>query len=107
MLGSPNTFSLRLATVFGMSPRMRLDLLVNHFVYAAATDGYLVIFEEGFKRNYVHVRHVADCFVFCIEHASTMVGKPFNVGLDDANLSKAELDPTPSARLLRAPRGDR
>ena len=91
MLGSPNAISLRLATVFGMSPRMRLDLLVNHFVYAAATDGYIVIFEKDFKRNYVHIRDVADCFIHCIENAASMVGKPYNVGLDDANLSKEEL----------------
>jgi nucleoside-diphosphate-sugar epimerase len=99
VLGSANAVSLRLATVFGMSPRMRLDLLVNHFVYAAATDRYLVVFEGGFKRNYVHVRDVADCFVFSIEHAGTMAGRPFNVGLDDANLSKAELAETIRRRV--------
>ncbi len=91
LLQTPNVISLRLATVFGMSPRMRLDLLVNHFVYAAVTDGYLVIFEKDFKRNYVHIRDVADCFLHCIEHSSRMAGKPYNVGLDAANLSKAEL----------------
>jgi nucleoside-diphosphate-sugar epimerase len=91
VLGSPNALTLRLATVFGMSPRMRLDLLVNHFVHTAVTDGYLVIFEKDFKRNYVHVRDVADCFVYCIGHAAAMVGRTFNVGLDSANLSKAEL----------------
>ena len=62
MLDSPNSITLRLATVFGMSPRMRLDLLVNHFVYASVTDGYIVIFEKDFKRNYLHVRDAADCF---------------------------------------------
>jgi nucleoside-diphosphate-sugar epimerase len=91
LLGSPNVVSLRLATVFGMSPRMRLDLLVNHFVYAALTDGYVVIFEKDFKRNYVHVRDVADCVVHAIEHAPQMAGRPYNVGLDAANLSKEEL----------------
>ena len=91
LLESPNAITLRLATVFGMSPRMRLDLLVNHFVYAAVTDGYIVIFEKEFKRNYVHIRDVADCFVHCIEHADQMAGRPYNVGLDDANLSKEEL----------------
>ena len=70
---------------------MRLDLLVNHFVYAAVTDGYMCIFEKDFKRNYVHVRDVADCFVHCLTHADRMVGRPFNVGLDAANLSKEEL----------------
>jgi nucleoside-diphosphate-sugar epimerase len=91
LLESPNVVTLRLATVFGMSPRMRLDLLVNHFVYAAATDGYIVIFEKDFKRNYIHIRDVADCFVHCIENARRMEGRPYNVGLDAANLSKEEL----------------
>ncbi|MCX7916103.1 MAG: NAD(P)-dependent oxidoreductase [Verrucomicrobiae bacterium] len=91
LLNSPNAISLRLATVFGMSPRMRLDLLVNHFVYAAVTDRYLVVFEKDFKRNYVHIRDVADCFLHCIGNADRMVGRCFNVGLDSANLSKAEL----------------
>ena len=91
LLNSSNTITLRLATVFGMSPRMRLDLLVNHFVYAAVTDGYLVIFEKDFKRNFVHVRDVADCMLHCLTNASRMIGRPYNVGLESANLSKAEL----------------
>jgi len=91
LLEKPNAISLRLATVFGMSPRMRLDLLVNHFVYAAVTDGYIVLFEKDFKRNYVHIRDVADCFLHCITHSSRMIGRAYNVGLDSANLSKAEL----------------
>jgi nucleoside-diphosphate-sugar epimerase len=70
---------------------MRLDLLVNHFTYAAVTDGYLVIFEKDFKRNYVHIRDVADCFLYCMGHAGQMAGRPYNVGLDAANLSKEEL----------------
>jgi nucleoside-diphosphate-sugar epimerase len=91
LLNSPNTITLRLATVFGMSPRMRIDLLVNHFVYAAITDGYIVIFEKDFKRNYVHIRDVADCFCYCIKNADKMKGRPYNVGLDAANLSKEQL----------------
>jgi nucleoside-diphosphate-sugar epimerase len=91
LLESANTITLRLATVFGMSPRMRLDLLVNHFVYTAVTDRYIVIFEKDFKRNYVHIRDVADCMIFCINNADRMTGKPYNVGLDTANLSKEEL----------------
>jgi nucleoside-diphosphate-sugar epimerase len=91
LLDSPNVITLRLATVFGISPRMRLDLLVNHFVHAAVTDGYIVIFEKHFKRNYIHIRDVADCFLHCIQHARAMVGRPYNVGLDAANLSKEEL----------------
>jgi nucleoside-diphosphate-sugar epimerase len=91
LLQSPNVVTLRLATVFGMSPRMRLDLLVNHFVYAAVTDGYIVIFEKDFKRNYIHIRDVADCFLYCIENSKRMAGRPYNAGLDAANLSKEEL----------------
>ncbi|HEX8363217.1 MAG TPA: NAD(P)-dependent oxidoreductase [Longimicrobium sp.] len=91
VLDSPNALTLRLATVFGMSPRMRMDLLVNHFTYAAVSDGYLVVFEKDFKRNYVHVRDVADCFLHCIENSEQMVGRPYNLGLDEANLSKEEL----------------
>ena len=91
LLNSPNTITLRLATVFGMSPRMRLDLMVNHFVYAAITDGYLVIFEKDFKRNFVHIRDIADCFLHCIKNAGRMIGRAYNVGLDSANLSKGEL----------------
>ena len=91
LLESGNVVTLRLATVFGMSPRMRLDLLVNHFVHAAVNAGYLVIFEKDFKRNFIHIRDVADCFVHCIENSDDMVGRPYNVGLDEANLSKEEL----------------
>ncbi len=91
ILDSPNAITLRLATVFGLSPRMRIDLLVNHFVYAAVKDRYIVIFEKDFKRNYIHIRDVADCFVHCLEHARKMVGRPYNVGLDAANYSKEEL----------------
>lgn len=91
LLASGNSITLRLATVFGMSPRMRIDLLVNHFVYAAVTDGYIVIFEKDFKRNYIHIRDVADCFVYCLKHPEKMAGRPYNAGLDSANLSKEEL----------------
>ncbi|HWB54858.1 MAG TPA: SDR family oxidoreductase, partial [Tepidisphaeraceae bacterium] len=91
LLQTPNVITLRLATVFGTSPRMRLDLLVNHFTYAAATDRYLVLFEKDFKRNYIHIRDVADAFLHCIANSSRMTGRPYNAGLDDANLSKQEL----------------
>lgn len=91
LLHSPNAITLRLATVFGMSPRMRLDLLVNHFVHEAFKTGYVVIFEKDFKRNYVHLRDVADCFVHCIRHGDAMVGQAYNLGLDAANFSKEEL----------------
>lgn len=91
LLERRRTVSFRLATVFGMSPRMRLDLLVNHFVHAAFTEGYLVLFEKDFKRNFVHVRDVADCFLHAMRHADQMGGQAYNLGLDAANLSKEEL----------------
>lgn len=86
-----NAISLRLATVFGMSPRMRLDLLVNDFVYRAAYDRAVTLFESHFKRNYIHVRDVSAAFLHAIDHFDTMKGEIFNVGLSDANLSKLEL----------------
>ena len=85
---------LRLATVFGASARMRTDLLVNDFVHKAIVDGYLVLFESHFKRNYIHVRDIANTFLFCIENYDRMKGDVFNVGLSDANLSKLELAQT-------------
>ena len=91
LLQRPNVITLRLATVFGASPRMRLDLLVNHFVHAAMTDGYIVIFEKDFKRNYIHIRDVDDALIHSIENSDKMAGRPYNAGLDQANLSKAEL----------------
>ncbi len=91
VLSRGNAISLRLATVFGMSPRMRLDLLVNDFVYRAVNDRALVIFEGHFKRNYIHVRDVARAFLHAIQNFGVMKDKPYNVGLSDANLSKLEL----------------
>jgi len=91
LLTRKNAISLRLATVFGASSRMRLDLLVNDFTYKAYFDKYIVLFEEKFKRNYIHVQDVADTFLFAIENSKSMIGQPFNVGLSDANLSKLEL----------------
>lgn len=89
-----NAITFRLATVFGMSPRMRMDLLVNDFVYRALKEGTLVLFEEHFRRNYIHVRDVAQAFVFGIENFYRMQGEPFNVGLSTANLTKRELAET-------------
>ena len=91
ILQRENSISFRLATVFGMSPRMRLDLLVNDFTYRAVNDGFIVIFEGHFKRNYVHVRDVARAFIHGIENFDKMKGEAYNVGLSDANLSKIEL----------------
>jgi nucleoside-diphosphate-sugar epimerase len=82
---------LRLATVFGASPRMRTDLLVNDFVYKAMTDGVLVLFQSKFKRNYIHVRDIAQTFLYCIENYEHIKGEVFNVGLSTANLNKLEL----------------
>ena len=83
--------SLRLATVCGVSPRMRLDLLVNDFTYRAVVDRFVVLFEAHFKRNYIHVRDVARAFCHALDHFDEMKGQPYNVGLSDANLSKMEL----------------
>src|SRR3989454_10887797 len=91
VLQRQNTVTFLLATVFGMSPRMRMDLLVNDFVYRAVHDRAVVVFEGHFKRNYIHIRDVARVFLHAIEHFGTMKNKPYNVGLDDANLSKVEL----------------
>jgi len=91
LLQSGNAITFRLATVFGASPRMRLDLLVNDFVYRAVTDRFVVLFESHFKRNYIHVRDVASVFAWGLEHYASMKGRPYNVGLSDANLSKREL----------------
>ena len=91
LLDANRGVSLRLATVFGISPRMRLDLLVNDFVWKAVTDGYLVLFEHNFKRNYIHVQDIARTFQFMIENYEECVGDAFNVGLSTANLSKMEL----------------
>ena len=83
--------SLRLATVCGISPRMRLDLLVNDFTYRAVNDRFVVLFEAHFKRNYIHVRDVARAFLHALDNFEKMRGQPYNVGLSDANLSKMEL----------------
>ena len=91
ILARENGLSFRLATVFGMAPRMRLDLLVNDFVYRAVMDRAVVIFEGHFKRNFIHVRDVVRAFVHGLENFETMRGKAFNAGLDEANLSKLEL----------------
>jgi len=91
VLQAGNSVTLRLATAFGISPRMRLDLLVNDFVYRAVNDGFLVVFQGHFKRNYIHVRDVARAFVHTLTHFAQMKGQPYNVGLSNANLSKLEL----------------
>tara|TARA_B110000977_G_scaffold82793_1_gene110604 strand:+ start:216 stop:1157 length:942 start_codon:yes stop_codon:yes gene_type:complete len=89
-----NGICLRLATVFGTSPRMRTDLLVNDFVYKSMTEGCLVLFQSHFKRNYIHVRDIAYTFLHCIENYDKLNGEVFNVGLSNANLNKKELAET-------------
>ena len=86
-----SAITFRLATVFGVSPRMRTDLLVNDFTYKAITDKYIVVFEKNFKRNFIHVEDVASAFLFMLENYETYKGEVFNVGLTSANLSKKEL----------------
>jgi nucleoside-diphosphate-sugar epimerase len=91
LLATGNAITLRLATIFGVSPRMRIDLLVNYFTWEAVVRHYLIIFEKDFKRNYVHIRDVADAFIHCLENFDKMKGNAYNCGLDEANYSKAEL----------------
>ena len=91
LLDAGNCITLRLATVFGISLRMRLDLLVNDFTYRAVTDHCLVLFESHFKRNYIHIRDVAKAFIHCLDNFDKMKDEPYNVGLSNANLSKWEL----------------
>jgi len=90
LMNHSNATSLRLATVFGMSPRMRIDLLVNDMTYRAVYDGFVVLFESHFKRNYIHVRDVVHAFKMAIAQ-ETMRGQIYNVGLSSANVSKREL----------------
>jgi len=91
MLETGQAVTFRLATVFGAAPRMRVDLLVNDFVYRAVYDRFIVLFEAHFKRNFIHVRDVTNAFLFAMDNYGKMKGQTYNVGLSDANLSKAEL----------------
>ena len=91
IMSRENSVSFRLATVFGMSPRMRLDLLVNEFVLRAIKDKFVVLFEGNFKRNYIHVRDVSQAFILALENIDKFAGQIFNVGLSEANISKTEL----------------
>jgi nucleoside-diphosphate-sugar epimerase len=111
VLGRGNSISLRLATAFGVSPRMRIDLLVNDFVYRAVKDRFVVVFEGHFKRNYIHVRDVARAFIHAINNFDVMKNEAFNVGLSDANLSKLELcakikEQVPGFVYMEAPIGE-
>lgn len=111
VLDRENSISLRLATVFGTSPRMRIDLLVNDFTYRAVKDRFIVVFEGHFKRNYIHIRDVAKAFIHTIDNFDTMKDEPYNAGLSDANLSKLELcarlkEQLPDLVYLEAPIGE-
>jgi nucleoside-diphosphate-sugar epimerase len=110
LMEHPNAISFRLATVFGMSPRMRIDLLVNDFTYRAVTDRFVVLFESSFKRNYIHVRDVSRVFQHGLANFARMKGQIYNVGLSDANVSKRELCEVirrhvPDFAVLEAPVG--
>jgi nucleoside-diphosphate-sugar epimerase len=110
LMEHPNAISFRLATVFGMSPRMRIDLLVNDFTYRAVTDRFVVLFESSFKRNYIHVRDVSRVFQHGLASFARMKGQIYNVGLSDANVSKRELCEVirrhvPEFAVLEAPVG--
>lgn len=91
LMQHPNATSFRLATVFGISPRMRIDLLVNNFTFRAITDAFVVVFEGNFKRNYIHLLDVVKAFNLAIDSEKDFRGEIFNVGLSDANISKIEL----------------
>lgn len=111
LLDRGTAVTFRLATVFGMSPRMRLDLLVNDFTHRAARDRFIVLFEEHFRRNFIHIRDVAEAFLFGIRNYERMKGQPFNVGLSSANLSKRQLcdkikEYVPDFCIISAPVGE-
>lgn len=91
LLASGRAVTFRLATVFGVSPRMRMDLLVNDFTHRAVRDRFIVLFEENFRRNYIHIRDVAGAFLFALDNFGGMRGQAYNVGLSSANLTKREL----------------
>jgi len=91
ILDRPNSISLRLASVFGISPRMRLDLLVNEFTYRAINDRFIILFQAHFRRNFVHIKDIAYAFLHCLNNFERMKGAVYNVGLSEANLSKWEL----------------
>ena len=111
VLDRGNSISLRLATVFGISPRIRVDLLVNDFTYRAVKDRFIIVFEGHFKRNNIHVRDTARAFIHTIENFDMMKDEPYNVGLSNANLSKLELcaeikKQVPDFVYLQAPVGE-
>lgn len=111
VLDSGNGVTVRLATVFGMAPKMRVDLLVNDFTLRAVRDRAVVIFEGHFRRNFIHIRDVVKAFIHAIDNYDSMTGHAYNVGLSDANLSKLQLcakikEQVPSFAYLEAPVGE-
>ncbi len=86
-----NSISFRLATVFGVSDRMRVDLLVNNFTYIAYTEKFLKLFEPHFRRNYIHLNDVVEGFVFGIKNFDLLKSEIYNLGLSEANLTKQQL----------------
>jgi nucleoside-diphosphate-sugar epimerase len=111
VLDSGKGVTFRLATVFGMAPKMRIDLLVNDFTLRAVRDRAVVIFEGHFRRNYIHIRDVAKSFTYGMNHFNKMRGEAYNVGLSTANLSKIQLcerikEQLPNFVYLEAPIGE-
>jgi len=85
------TIGYRFATAFGVSPRMRLDLLINDFTYKAITQGYLVVYESHFMRTFIHVYDMGRAFLFGIENQDKMKNNIYNVGSEKMNCSKREI----------------
>lgn len=91
LLEHNTTIAYRFATAFGLSPRTRLDLLINDFVYEAAINKYLIMFEKNFKRTFIHVDDMATSFVFALENMNKMVGEVYNIGDSSNNYSKEDI----------------
>jgi len=91
VLQHENSVVFRLATVFGTSPRMRFDLMVNDFVYKACLDKKIDVFEPQFRRNFIHIQDVCEAFEFAMHNEGRMRGNVYNLGLDDANTTKGKL----------------
>lgn len=91
LLDKGNVVILRFATGFGLSPRLRLDLLINNFVFLAFTEKKLVVYQKNYRRAFVHVRDMANAFIFSLKNLSKMVNEIYNVGADELNLTKEEI----------------
>jgi nucleoside-diphosphate-sugar epimerase len=91
LLDNNRTVAFRFATAFGISSRLRLDLLINDFTYKAVTQGYLVVYEKHFKRTFIHVYDIARSFLFAIQNADKMVNQVYNVGSNKMNFTKEDI----------------